>query len=326
MKGNGVMQTWKFTLRIGVVVGLVFAIGGLGLQAGCTSQRSPIAQNGKPKVVATSTILQDLAEQVGGKQFEIVGILRPGQDPHVYEPVPRDTQQLESADLVLYNGYNLEPGLIKLIRSTAQQQAFAVGEVVSPLTMEKAGRTTQDPHVWGDARNGIKMAEAIRDRFIQLQPQHRSVLTQNTANYVALLQQTDQSIRQRIQSIPVANRKLVTTHDAFQYYARAYGLTVVGTLIGLSTEEQPSARTVQRLTDAVRKARVPTIFAETTLNPALIQTVATEAQVKLSPNRLFSDSLSAPAQGAETYVKMLNANTRIIVQGLAGDLTPEGVQ
>jgi manganese/iron transport system substrate-binding protein len=320
MKIKGVMQAAISSHRIGNVVGLVFAIAGLGVQAGCTSKRSPTSQSGKPTVVATSTILQDLAEQVGGEQFEIVGILQPGQDPHVYEPVPRDTQRLESADLVLYNGYNLEPGLIKLIRSTAKQQAFAVGEMVTPLTMNKEGRITQDPHVWGDARNGIKMAEAIRDRFIQLQPQHGTMLTQNTAKYVALLQQTDRSIRQRIQTIPATNRKLVTTHDAFQYYAQAYGLTVVGTLIGLSTEEQPSARTVQRLTNAVRNARVPTIFAETTLNPALIQTVATEAQVKLSPNRLFSDSLSAPGQGGETYVKMLNANTQSIVQGLGGDL------
>jgi manganese/iron transport system substrate-binding protein len=326
MKSKGVMQALISSPRIGTVVGLVFAIAGLGVQIGCTAERSPTPQSGKPTVVATSTILQDLAAQVGGNQFEIVGILQPGQDPHVYEPVPRDTQRLESADLVLYNGYNLEPGLIKLIRSTANQQSFAVGEVVTPLTMNKQGRITQDPHVWGDARNGIKMAEAIRDRFIQLQPQHGTVLTQNTAKYVALLQQTDRSIRQRIQTIPAANRKLVTTHDAFQYYARAYGLTVVGTLIGLSTEEQPSARTVQRLTDAVRKARVPTIFAETTLNPALIQTVATEAQVKLSPNRLFSDSLSAPGQDAETYVKMLNANTQSIVQGLGGDPTPKTVQ
>jgi manganese/iron transport system substrate-binding protein len=325
MKGKGVMQASINSPKIATLVGLVFAIGGLGGQAGCTSGRSPTAQSDQPTVVATSTILQDLAEQVGGEQFEIVGILQPGQDPHVYEPVPRDTQRLESADLVLYNGYNLEPGLIKLIRSTAKQQAFAVGEVVTPLTLNKEGRITQDPHVWGDARNGIKMAEAIRDRFIQLQPQYRTVLTQNTAKYVTLLQQTDRSIRQRIQTIPAANRKLVTTHDAFQYYARAYGLTVVGTLIGLSTEEQPSARTVQRLTNAVRNARVPTIFAETTLNPALIQTVATEAQVKLSPNRLFSDSLSAPGQDADTYVKMLNANTQSIVQGLGGQPTAKGL-
>lgn len=294
--------------------GLVFLLSGLGL-VGCI-QRSPERTNGKPRVVTTSTILQDLAKHVGGDQFEIVGILKPGQDPHTYEPVPRDTQRLESADLVLYNGYNLEPGLIKLIQSTAQRRAFAVGEVVKPLTIQKGGHMTQDPHVWGDARNGIQMAEAIRDRLIKLNPKQQTVLTQNTARYVTQLQQTDRLIRQQMSAIPPTQRKLVTTHDAFQYYARAYGLTVVGTLIGLSTEEQPSAQTVQRLTEAVRKAKVPTIFAETTLNPALIRTVAEEAKVKLAPESLFSDSLSVPNQGAETYEKMLLANTRIIVQGL----------
>ncbi|MEQ8956394.1 MAG: zinc ABC transporter substrate-binding protein, partial [Coleofasciculus sp. C2-GNP5-27] len=118
---------------------------------------------------------------------------------------------------------------------------------------------------------------------------------------------------------PANQRKLVTTHDAFQYYAQAYGLEVIGTLIGISTEEQPSAQTVKTLSDAVKEAGVPAIFAETTINPALIETVAEEAGVKLAPSELYSDSLGAPGSEADTYVKMLITNTRTIVEALGGD-------
>ncbi|WP_446404228.1 metal ABC transporter substrate-binding protein [Coleofasciculus sp. C1-SOL-03] len=274
----------------------------------------------KPNVVATSTIIADWTEQVGGDEIELTGILKPGADPHVYEPVPADTIALEQADLILYNGYNLEPALIKLMQSAGvNAKTFAVGEVVTSLDFEYQGETEPDPHVWGDAEHGIKMVNAIRDRLIELSPEDKDEFTANAAQLTAELEQVDTWITQQIQTIPANQRKLVTTHDAFQYYAQAYGLEVIGTLIGISTEEQPSAQTVKTLSDAVKEAGVPAIFAETTINPALIETVAEEAGVKLAPSELYSDSLGAPGSEADTYVKMLITNTRTIVEALGGD-------
>jgi manganese/iron transport system substrate-binding protein len=132
------------------------------------------------------------------------------------------------------------------------------------------------------------------------------------------LQQIDVWITQQIQTIPEKQRKLVTTHDAFQYYARAYSIPVAGTLIGISTEEQPSAQTVKRLSDSVKAVGVPAIFAETTINPALIKTVAEEAGVKLASQELYSDSIGAPGGEGDSYVKMMVANTRTIVEALGG--------
>jgi len=275
--------------------------------------------NQKPKVISTSTIIADLTARVGGEEIDHQDILKPGDDPHVYEPVPADSVALEKADLILYNGYNLEPGLIKMINSTGiKAKKVAVGEAIKPLQLEKEGQKVPDPHVWGSAKNGIIMVEKIRDQLIELSPEDKEIFTQNAAQLIAELENLDRWIAAAIETIPPSQRQLVTTHDAFQYYAHAYGLKVAGTLIGISTEEQPSAQTVKNLADAIKNLRVAAIFAETTINPALITTVAEEAGVKLAPQQLYSDSIGAVGTGGDSYVKMLRENTRSIVESLGG--------
>jgi len=292
-----------------------------GCDATSTNQTGSGADD-KPNVVATSTILTDLTAKVGGDEIELTGILEPGADPHVYEPVPTDSQALEKADLILYNGYNLEPGIIKLMNAAGvNAKQFAVGEVVTPLDFDYQGRREPDPHVWGDAGNGIMMVEAIRDQLIELSPQDTEEFRENAQRLIQELQQLDGWITEQIETIPSNQRRLVTTHDAFQYYAQAYGLQITGTLIGISTEEQPSAQTVKNLADAIKGAGVPAIFAETTINPALIKTVAQEAGVKLAPEELYSDSIGAPGSEGDSYVKMLVANTKSIVESLGGKYT-----
>ena len=275
--------------------------------------------NQKPKVISTSTIIADLTARVGGEEIDHQDILKPGDDPHVYEPVPADSVALEKADLILYNGYNLEPGLIKMIDSTAvKAKKVAVGDAIPPLQLEKEGQKVPDPHVWGSAKNGIIMVEKIRDQLIELSPEDKEIFTANAAQLIAELENLDRWITAAIKTIPPSQRQLVTTHDAFQYYAHAYGLKVAGTLIGISTEEQPSAQTVKNLADAIKNLRVAAIFAETTINPALITTVAEEAGVKLAPQQLYSDSIGAVGTGGDSYVKMLKENTRSIVESLGG--------
>jgi len=275
--------------------------------------------NQKPKVISTSTIIADLTARVGGEEIDHQDILKPGDDPHVYEPVPADSVALEKADLILYNGYNLEPGLIKMINSTGiKAKKVAVGEAIKPLQLEKEGQKVPDPHVWGSAKNGIIMVEKIRDQLIELSPEDKEIFTANAAQLIRELENLDRWIAAAIETIPPSQRQLVTTHDAFQYYAHAYGLKVAGTLIGISTEEQPSAQTVKNLADAIKNLQVPAIFAETTINPALITTVAAEAGVKLAPQQLYSDSIGAVGTGGDSYVKMLKENTRSIVESLGG--------
>ncbi|BAY60205.1 adhesin precursor [Calothrix brevissima NIES-22] len=280
--------------------------------------------DGKAQVVATSTIIADLTQEVAGDEVKVTGILKPGTDPHVYEPVPADSRVMETAKLILYNGYNLEPGLIKLMNAAGGKvKRVAVGEAVKPLQLDKGkGEIVPDPHVWGSAENAIAMVNAISDALIQLSPEDKEKFTQNATELTNEFKQLDKWINQQIQTIPVNKRKLVTTHDAFQYYGQAYQIAIAGTLIGISTEEQPSAQTVQRLVESIKKIGVDAIFAETTINPALIKTVAQEAGVKLAPNQLYSDSIGAKGSAGDTYIKMMQANTRTIVEALGGKYTP----
>ena len=302
----------SWLLVAGVYLGLVLT----GCNAGDTSSD----EEDKPQVVSTSTIIADLTQQIGGDEIQHQGILQPGADPHVYEPTPRDSVALEKADLILYNGFNLEPGLIKMIDSTGVKATkHAVGEVVEPLNFEYQGQKEPDPHVWGDAENAIAMTKAIRDRLIELSPEDEAEFTANAEELIAELERVDIWIAEQIKTIPEAQRKLVTTHDAFQYYTSAYGLEMAGTLIGISTEEQPSAQTVKNLANNIRKMQIPAIFAETTINPQLIKTVAEEAGVKLAPEELYSDSIGAAGSNGDSYLKMLQANTKSIVESLGGN-------
>jgi manganese/iron transport system substrate-binding protein len=300
---------------------LWIAIGIVGLTGCGENQRT--AEDDKPNVVSTSTMISDWTAEIGGGEIDLIGILKPGDDPHVYEPVPADTQAMEEAQLILYNGYNLEAGLIRLLDSAgANATKLAVGEVVAPLELEEEGQSVPDPHVWGNVENTIVMVQAIRDALIELSPDDRQQFTQNADRLIAELGQLHTWIQQQIATIPPDRRKLVTTHDAFQYYARAYGLDVPGTLIGISTEEQPSAQTLQQLVESIKGLGISSIFAETTINPQLITTVAEESGVKLAPQKLYSDSIGAPGSDGDTYIKMMVANTKAIVENLGGRYTP----
>ena len=303
------------SLCLGIVSSLVVV--------GCTSHPRH-RENTKPQVVVTSTIITNLAAEIGGEEVQITGILKPCADPHIYEPVPADSRVLEEANLILYNGYNLEPGIIKLMNATGGNvKKIPVGEVVKYLKLDKGkGKIVPDPHVWGSAANVISMVKAIRDSLIELSPEDKNKFVENAKRLTDELQQLHIWINQEIQTIPLDKRKLITTHDAFQYYGNAYKIAISGTLIGISTEEQPSAQTVKKLVESIKKIGVPAIFAETTINPALIKTVAEEAGVKLAPTPLFSDSIGAKGSNGDTYIKMMVANTRAIVEALGGKYTP----
>ncbi|MGC9503481.1 metal ABC transporter solute-binding protein, Zn/Mn family [Baaleninema sp.] len=304
--------------KLGVAV-----LSTLSILAGCDDRSLSPRDDNRLDVVSTSTIMTDWVDRVGGEAIDGEGILEPGADPHVYEPVPQDSIALENADVIFYNGYNLEPALIKLIEGVGTDaEKVPVGEAVQPLNFEYEGQTEPDPHVWGDVENAIVMVEVIREVLVERDPENADTYTENAAALTEELQRLDTWIETQIATIPENQRNLITTHDAFQYYASAYGLNVVGTLIGISTEEQPSAQTVQQLVENVKETGVPAIFAETTINPQLISTVAEEAGVTLAEPELYSDSIGAVGSEGDSYIKMMVSNTCAIANGLGGDCTP----
>lgn len=291
-----------------------------------TSPASEASGKG-PLVVATSTVTCGLTKEIAGDTIDLKCLIDPGSDPHVYQPKPDDSKAIEQAKLILYGGYNFEPGLIKLIKATSNPAPkVAVDEVAvpKPQQFDEDGKTVTDPHVWHNAQNGIAIAQVISQQLAKVAPNNAATYTSNTQKLTNEISQIDTWIKSEIATIPPKQRKLVTTHDAFGYYSKAYGIPLDEALGGISTEEAPTPARVGTLAKDIEKEGVPTIFAETTINPKLIQAVAKEAKVKVSARELFADGLGEKGTEGETYQGMLIANTRTIVEGLGGKYTQFG--
>ncbi|WP_375501963.1 metal ABC transporter solute-binding protein, Zn/Mn family [uncultured Nostoc sp.] len=284
----------------------------------------PEASGKGPLVVATNTVACGLTKEIAGDTIDLKCLIDPGSDPHVYQPKPDDSKAIEQAKLILYGGYNFEPGLIKLIKATSNPAPkVAVDEVAvpKPQKFEEDGKTVTDPHVWHNAQNGIAIAQVISQELIKVAPNNAATYTSNTQKLTNEISRIDSWIKLQITTIPLKQRKLVTTHDAFGYYSKAYKIPIEGALGGISTEEAPTPARVGALANDIKKQGVPTIFAETTINPKLIEAVAKEAKVKVSDRELFADGLGEKGTEGETYEGMLIANTRTIVEGLGGKYT-----
>jgi len=320
---------------------LVSSLLTLGLLTGCTTSKQPpdatsptasetpvattaASTDSSPKVVVTNTVLCDLTKQIAASTVNVVCLLAPGSDPHVYKLTPEARKSIEDAKLVLYGGYDFEPELIKAIKATSNPAPkIAVFEVAvpQPLKFEEDGKSTTDPHVWHDAQNGIKLAETIEANLENLVPAQAATYQQNTQKLTAELGQLDTWIKSQIGTIPAAQKVLFTTHDALGYYSKAYGIPV-DALEGLSSAEKPNAARAKELVGKIRTAQVPTIFAELTLNPRLITTIAQEAKVKVAEQELYVDGLGEVSSPGGTYQKMLVSNTKTIVEGLGGKSIP----
>ncbi len=315
---------WQNLYGKSIVTGAIaFSLVGCNpnLQASQLSTSQEIAQNNRPLVVATNSVTCGLTREVAGNTIDLKCLIEPGSDPHLYQPKPDDSRAIEQAKLILYGGYNFEPSLIKLIKASSNPAPkVAVNEIAvpKPQQFEADGETVTDPHVWHNARNGIRIANAIADSLEKEFPNNAAEYTSNAKKLTSELSQIDTWIKSQIQTIPAKQRKLVTTHDAMGYYSKAYGIPIEGALGGLSSEEAPTPTRVSELVKDIKQAGVPTIFAEKTINPRLIETVAREAKVKVANRELYVDDLGEKGTEAETYQGMLIANTRTIVEGLGG--------
>ena len=290
-----------------------------------TTASAPATSNTGIKVVATSTVLCDLTKQIAASTVDLTCLIKPASDPHVYQPAPEDRKAIENASLVMYSGYDFEPSLIKLIKSTsnsAPKVAIAEVAVPTPQQFEEDGKTVPDPHVWHNAQNGVQMVAAIQSNLAKVAPANAALYAKNAQAVTAELTQIDGWIKSQIATIPEASRKLVTTHDALGYYSKAYNIPIEGALEGVSTEEKPTANRIKELVETIRNDKVPTIFPELTINPKLIDAVAKEANVKVSDRELYADGLGETGSEGDTYQKMLVANTKTIVEGLGGKFAP----
>ncbi len=276
--------------------------------AGCGSSSG---SGGGTTVVATTTQAADLVRQVGGARVNVEGMLRPGGDPHDYEPRPSDVAAVADATVVFRSGGEVDDWLSDVI-----DNAGGDAEVVTLLDSVK--RLDDDPHWWQDATNGVRAVEAIRAELTKADPAGRATFARNAERTARTLRSLDRQISACVERVPPAKRKIVTTHDALGYFARRYGVEVVGAVIpSLSTQAQASAGDVQRLVDQIRREGVEAIFPESSVNPDIEKAIAREAGASIG-DPLYADSLGPKGSPGETYTGALAADASALVRGMSG--------
>ena len=297
---------------------LVLSLLLLALASACQRGEPRVAEKDIVHVVATTTMLADLCQQLGGSSVEVHSIMSPGGDPHLYTPTPSDAQAVAEAHVVVTSGLGLE-GWIDDLVANGEPPLVASADLAPIRHADFPGGV--DPHFWFDLERWGQAAQTVGTGLAEYvdTDAERAALEERTAAYVARIEALHAWTSAQLATIPEGARKLVTSHDAFNYLGEAYALEVSG-LQGLTTEQQPSQREIADTIDMIREEGVPTVFVETSVNPTLIQRVATEAEVATA-GPLYSDSLGPDGSGAETFEGMFVANVRMIVEGLGGTFT-----
>jgi ABC-type Zn uptake system ZnuABC Zn-binding protein ZnuA len=289
----------------------------LVVASACTQTAVAKPPPGTIVVVATTTQMQDLVRNVGGARVHVVGILRPNVDPHDFEPTPSVVVSLADARLVVESGVGLDAWADQLVEDAGTS---------APVFDASAGLRLRpgDPHWWGDPTLVEQAATSLARRLGEIDPGHAAAYARNGARYVRQVARMDAANRRLIATVPPAERKLVTNHDAFDYLAAHYGIRVVGSVIpALSTAAQPSAQDVADLIDRIRAEHVRAVFTESSLDPALERQIASEAGARVYAD-LYGDTLGPPGSPGATYLGMERWNVRAMVAGFLGRPPPAG--
>jgi manganese/iron transport system substrate-binding protein len=302
----------------GLILGL-FGCGNRNISTIYNQRNSTIINSNLPIVVATNSVICDLTKQVAGNTINLICLIPPGMNPLTYKPIPEDSRVIESADLVLYHGYNFEPSLMKIIKSTTNTNSYpkiAVGQsaIKNPIKIKQI----IEPHIWHNPNHTIKMIKIINNNLIKLAPNNKNIYSKNTKKVIQEMNQIDNWIKKRLDTIPAKNRKLITSNAAMIYYVKAYNIPYSVNLANIKNIEKLTYTEVENFAMDIQKANVPTIFADTTTNSNLLESLAREANVKVFQRPLYINGLGAAGTDGDTYQKMMAANTRIIVEGLGG--------
>jgi ABC-type Zn uptake system ZnuABC Zn-binding protein ZnuA/ABC-type Mn2+/Zn2+ transport system permease subunit len=292
------------------------------LAAGCGSDSGGSAGPGQAKVIATTTQIGDFARAVGGDRADVVQLLKPNTDPHDYEPRPSDVRETAGADVVLENGDDLDHWMGDVVKQAGGDPTVidlgARAPVKVPGESEGEEASKYDPHWWHDPRNAEAAVVAIRDSLSKANPEAKDAYTQNADAYLAKLRALDRGITACLSRVPADQRKLVTDHDAFNYFARRYGITVVGAVIpSQTTQAQASAKDVAQLSNLIRREGVKAVFPESSINPKLARAIAAQTGAT-SDLTLYGDTLGPKGSSGATYLTMEQANADAMARGFTG--------
>ena len=284
---------------------------------------APVAAQPLP-VVTSFSILADLVKVIGGSHVEVTSLVGPNADAHVFDPTPADAKRLANAKLVVINGLGFEGWMDRLIKSSGYRGSVTVASRGLKTIQEAAGHGHQhghshshaaDPHAWQNPLNVKQYVQNIRLALAAAKPAAAQEFEQRAQAYSRDLDALDQSIRERLKPIPVAQRRIVTSHDAFGYFAAAYNVKFYP-LQGLSTGSEPSAADVVRIIDQIKKNKVSAIFVENISDARVLERITKESGARIG-GTLYADALSEPGTSVDTYLKLIEHNAATIIKGLA---------
>lgn len=272
---------------------------------------------GRLQVVATFSILADLVKNVGGDRVAVAALVGPNGDAHVYQPTPSDAKTLSEAKLVFVNGLGFEGWLNRLVKASGTRASTVVAtRGVKPRNMEAGGHSEIDPHAWQSVANAKVYVGNIRDGLIAADPAGKASYEANATAYIVRLDALDNEVRDAIQKIPADRRRIITTHDAFGYFAAAYGMAFIAPQ-GVSTEAEVSARDVARIITQIRKQKIPAVFLENVTDKRLLERIGAESGARIG-GTLYSDALTDANGEAPTYLDMVRHNVKQLASALAG--------
>jgi manganese/iron transport system substrate-binding protein len=299
----------RLTRRVAVMGGLFAAAGLLSGQA--------MAQtgNGKPfRVVTTFTVIQDIAQNVAGSAAVVESITKPGAEIHDYQPTPLDVVRAQAADLVLWNGFNLERWFEKFLENVKEVPSVVVSEGVEPMGITEGPYTGKpNPHAWMSPKNALIYIENIRKALVQHDPKNAETYNKNAAAYSAQIRAIDEPLRKRLDAIPADQRWLVSSEGAFSYLTRDYTMKEAY-LWPINADEQGTPKQVRRVIDLVRKNKIPVVFSESTISDRAAKQVARETGARYG-GVLYVDSLSAANGPVPTYLDLLKVTVETIAKG-----------
>jgi zinc/manganese transport system substrate-binding protein len=272
----------------------------------------PARAQDRVNVVTSFSILGDFVKNVGGERASVTTLVGPDGDVHVYTPAPADAKKIADAKLLVINGLGLEGWLPRLLQASGSKAPIIVAtRNIAPL---KLG-SDADPHAWQSVANAKIYVTNIRDALGAADPADAETFRANTERYLAKLNALDREVREAIGKIPESRRKVISTHDAFGYFASAYGIEFVAPL-GVSTESEASARDIAGIITQIKTAKIPAVFLENISDPRLIRQIAAETGARIG-GTLYSDSLTGEKGDAPTYIDMVRHNIRALTGALA---------
>lgn len=271
----------------------------------------PSARAEALKVVASFSILGDLVRNVGGNSVEVTMLVGPDSDAHVYSPTPADAKKIVDARLIIVNGLGFEGWLPRLVQSSGSKaKVVTASDGIAPLRIGSAA----DPHAWQSVGNAKVYVANIRTALAAADPAAAEQFRANAEAYLARLDALDREVRDAAAKLPPARRKVISTHDAFGYFAASYGIEFIAPL-GVSTESEPSARDIARIIIQIKQAKIPAVFLENVSDPRLMQRISAETGARVG-GTLYSDGLTGEKGDAPTYIDMVRHNIKALTRAL----------